>query len=124
MGRLKEIVIDCDVPSRVARFWAAALDGYAVLPYDDEEIARLAALGLTPETDPVVMVKGPGPRLCFHLRQGERPARNRVHLDIAADDRVKEVARLISLGATFVRETADYTVLNDPEGNNFCVTSD
>ncbi|MBB3392681.1 hypothetical protein FHT82_005468 [Rhizobium sp. BK275] len=123
MGRLKEIVVDCDLPSRVARFWAEALDGYAVLPYDDEEIARLAALGLTPETDPVVMVAGPGTRLCFHLRRGERPARNRVHLDIAADDREKEVARLISLGATFVRETADYTVLNDPEGNNFCVTS-
>lgn len=124
MGRLKEIVIDCDVPSRVARFWAEALDGYEVLPYDDDEIARLAALGLTPETDPVVMVKGPGTRLCFHLRKGERPARNRVHLDIAADDREREVARLLSLGATFVREAADYVVLNDPEGNNFCVTSD
>ena len=123
MGRLKEIVIDCDQPSRVARFWAAALDGYEILPYDDQEIARLAALGLTPETDPVVMVEGPGTRLCFHLRCGERPARNRVHLDIAADDRKEEVARLISLGATFVRETADYTVLNDPEGNNFCITS-
>ncbi|MBB3591999.1 hypothetical protein FHX08_002343 [Rhizobium sp. BK529] len=123
MGRLKEIVIDCDQPFRVARFWAAALDGYEILPYDDAEIARLAALGLTPETDPVVMVEGPGTRLCFHLRRGERPARNRVHLDIAADDRKEEVARLISLGATFVRETADYTVLNDPEGNNFCITS-
>ncbi|MBW9053628.1 VOC family protein [Rhizobium mesosinicum] len=123
MGRLKEIVIDCDQPSRVARFWAAALDGYEILPYDDQEIARLAALGLTPETDPVVMMEGPGTRLCFHLRRGERTARNRVHLDIASDDRQKEVARLISLGATFVRETADYTVLNDPEGNNFCVTS-
>ncbi len=124
MGRLKEIVIDCDLPSRVARFWAEALDGYAVMPYDDAEIARLAALGLTPETDPVVIVEGPGTRLCFHLRRGDRPARNRVHLDIAATDREKEVARLISLGATFVRETVDYSVLNDPEGNNFCVTSD
>lgn len=84
MARLKEIVIDCDNPWRVARFWAAALDGYEVMPYDDAELARLAALGLTPETDPTVMVDGPGTRLCFHLRQGERPARNRVHLDIAA----------------------------------------
>jgi hypothetical protein len=123
MGRLKEIVIDCDHPARVARFWAEALDGYALLPYDDDEIARLAALGLTPETDPVVLVEGPGTRLCFHLRRGERPARNRVHLDIAASDREREVARLISLGATFVREAVGYTVLNDPEGNNFCVTS-
>ncbi|WP_064683538.1 VOC family protein [Rhizobium bangladeshense] len=124
MGRLKEIVIDCDIPSRVARFWAAALDGYQVMPYDDAELARLAAIGLTPETDPTVMVDGPETRLCFHLRQGERPARNRVHLDIAASDRRQEVDRLLSLGATFVRETDAYTVLNDPEGNNFCVTSE
>lgn len=122
MGRLKEIVIDCDIPSRVARFWAAALDGYEVMPYDDAELAHLAEMGLTPETDPTVMVDGPGTRLCFHLRQGERPARNRVHLDIAASDRRQEVERLLSLGATFVRETDAYTVLNDPEGNNFCVT--
>jgi len=115
MARLKEIVIDCDNPWRVARFWAAALDGYEVI---------LAALGLTPETDPTVMVDGPGTRLCFHLRQGERTARNRVHLDIAAPDRQKEVERLLSLGATFVRETDAYSVLNDPEGNNFCVTSE
>jgi hypothetical protein len=124
MGRLKEIVIDCDVPSRVARFWAKALDGYEVMRYDDEELARLAARGLTPETDPTVLVEGPGTRLCFHLRQGERPVRNRVHLDIAAPDRAKEVQRLLSLGATFVREADGYTVLNDPEGNNFCVASE
>ncbi|WP_184377030.1 VOC family protein [Rhizobium sp. BK619] len=124
MAKLKEIVVDCDVPSRVARFWAAALDGYEVMPYDDAEWARLAAIGLTPETDPTVMVDGPGPRFCFHLRQGERPVRNRVHLDIAAPDREKEVQRLLSLGATFVRETDSYSVLNDPEGNNFCVTSE
>ncbi|TLX12232.1 VOC family protein [Rhizobium sp. MHM7A] len=124
MGKLKEIVIDCDIPSRVARFWAAALDGYQVMPYDDAELARLAAMGLTPETDPTVIVEGPGTRLCFHLRQGERPARNRVHLDIAATDREKEVERLLLLGARYVRETHAYTVLNDPEGNNFCVTSE
>ncbi|EJC79096.1 hypothetical protein Rleg4DRAFT_0680 [Rhizobium leguminosarum bv. trifolii WSM2297] len=124
MGRLKEIVIDCDVPWRVAHFWAAALDDYEVMPYDEPELARLATMGLTPETDPTVMVDGPGIRLCFHLRQGERPPRNRVHLDIAAQDREKEVERLLSLGATFVRRTDAYTVLNDPEGNNFCVTSE
>lgn len=123
MGRFKDIVIDCDLPSALARFWAAALDGYAVLPYDDAEIARLDALGLTPETDPSVMVAGPGPRLCFHLRPGPRPPRNRVHLDIAADDVEAEVTRLVALGASIVRRAKDYVVLNDPEGNNFCVCS-
>ena len=70
------------------------------------------------------MVEGPGTRLCFHLRQGECPTRNRVHLDISTPDCIKEVQRLLSLGTTFVRETDRYTVLNDPEGNNFCVVSE
>ena len=82
MARLKDIVVDADHPAALARFWAAALDGYAVAPYDDAEIAPLAALGLTPETDTSVMVEGPGPRLCFHLLPGPRSERNRLHLDV------------------------------------------
>ena len=121
MARLKDIVIDADHPARLARFWAAAIDGYDVAPYDDAEVARLTALGLTPETDPVVMVEGPGPRLCFHLRPGERPALNRVHLDLVAADLRAEIERLCGLGATVRRVEAGYTVLADPEGNNFCV---
>jgi Predicted enzyme related to lactoylglutathione lyase len=121
MGRLKDIVIDADHPASLARFWAAALDGYDIVPYDDAEIARLAKLGLTPETDTSVMVAGPGTRICVHLRRGPRPERNRVHLDIAAEDVEAEVSRLIDLGATRVRDGDGYVVLHDPEGNNFCV---
>lgn len=121
MGHLKEIVIDCDHPARLARFWCAVIDGYAILPYDDVEIARLAALGLTLETDTSVMVEGPGPRLCFHLRRGPRPERNRIHLDIAVTDREAEVAHLTALGAARGRDGAGYTVMSDPEGNNFCL---
>jgi hypothetical protein len=84
MARLVEIVVDSDHPAALARFWAAVLDGHAVAPYDDAEIARLAAQGLTPETDPVVMVDGPGPRLCFHLMPGPRLERSRWHLDLTA----------------------------------------
>lgn len=65
MGRLKQIAIDCATPSALARFWAAALDGFEVRPYDDDEVARLAALGYTPETDPGVIVDGPHVELCF-----------------------------------------------------------
>ncbi len=121
MARLKEIVIDSDMPSRLARFWAEAVDGYSVRAYDADEVARLAGLGLTPETDPVVMVDGPGPTLCFQKMDGPRPPRNRVHLDIAATDRGAEVSRLIKHGASIAREADGYTVLRDPEGNNFCV---
>ncbi|MBZ9935149.1 VOC family protein [Mesorhizobium sp. BR1-1-16] len=122
MARLKEIVFDADRPSQLARFWEQVAEGYHVRAYDDAEIARLAALGLTPETDPVVMLDGPGPVLCFHKRPGPRPYRNRVHLDLHAPDRPREVARLLALGATIRRTEADYTVLADPEGNQFCIT--
>lgn len=114
-------MIDSDHPAALARFWAAALDGYQVAPYDDEEIARLATLGLTPETDTSVMVVGPGPRYCFHLMGGPRAERNRMHLDVMAVEPAVEVARLMSLGATHSRVGNGYTVLRDPEGNPFCV---
>ena len=97
------------------------LDGYRVRAYDDAEIARLAALGLSPETDPTVLVDGPGPSLCFQEVQTRLAVRGRIHLDVAASDRAREVARLRALGAAPVREASGYTVLKDPEGNRFCV---
>jgi predicted enzyme related to lactoylglutathione lyase len=50
-----------------------------------------------------------------------------VHVDLRADDRAAEVARLTGLGASVVAEYALpglwWTVLADPEGNEFCVGS-
>ena len=121
MAKLREIVIDSAHPAALARFWAAALDGYAVRPYDDAEVARLAALGLTPETDPGVMVDGPGPTICLQLKAEPKTARNRVHMDLACASRPAEIARLVALGAQ-VRDHHDgFSVLLDPEGNEFCV---
>lgn len=121
MAGLREIVFDCARPARLARFWAAVLDGYAVRVYDEAEIARLAARGLTPETDPVVLVDGPGPILCFQLAARPNSVKGRLHLDVATSDRRSEVARLVGLGASIAREADGYTVMHDPEGNAFCV---
>ena len=107
MGKLREIVIDADHPAALARFWAAAVDGYAVRPYD--------------ETDRYVLIDGPGPIICCQLRTGPRLERNRIHLDLETPDRPAEVARLTALGATFWYEHSNFTVLRDPEGNQFCV---
>lgn len=120
MARLKEIVFDCKRAAPLARFWAALLEDYEVRPYDDEEIARLASLGFTPDTDPVVMVDGPGPTLCFHEIERGR-VQGRIHLDIAVTDRDAERHRVLGLGAALVREADGYTVLADPEGNHFCL---
>lgn len=119
-GLLKEIVFDCRQAALLARFWAEVLEGYAVRAYDDEEIERLAALGLTPETDPVVMVDGPGPTLCFHEIERGR-VQGRIHLDVAVADPATEIARLLGIGATVGREADGYTVMLDPEGNHFCI---
>ena len=124
MARLKEIVFDSVHPAAQARFWAGVLEGYEIRAYDAEEIARLASLGLTPETDPVVMVDGPGPTLCFHRIDPPRYDNNRIHLDIATRDRMGEVARLAALGAKVQRDADGYTVMADPEGNQFCVVDE
>ena len=121
MGAIHEIVFDCEKPSVLARFWAGLIDGYAVRAYDEAEIARLAALGFTPETDPTVMVDGPGPSLCFQNVEGRKHELNRVHLDIQVTDRAGEVERLKQAGATVDRVLPTYTVMQEPEGNQFCL---
>ena len=76
---------------------------------------------VTPETDPAVAVDGPGPTLFFQRSDEPKTMRNRVHLDVATDGRADEVARLKALGAR-VRDAHDtFTVMLDPEGNEFCV---
>jgi hypothetical protein len=120
MARLREIVVDALDPPRLARFWAAALEGYAVRAYDAAEIARLAKQGLTPETDPAVAVDGPGPTLFFQRTEEQGPD-GPLHFDLVGSDRAAEVARLEALGATVRDVHAGYTVMLDPEGNRFCV---
>ena len=115
------ITIDARHPARLARFWAEALPGYAVRPYDQAEIARLADLGLTPETDPSVAVDGTGPTLWFQQVDTVPLARNRLHFDLAFGERGSEVERLRALGAVIHAEHVDHTVMHDPEGNQFCV---
>ncbi|MDY6961114.1 MAG: VOC family protein, partial [Pseudomonadota bacterium] len=73
------------------------------------------------ETDPTVMVDGPGPSLCFQNVEGRRYDNNRVHFDIEVADRNGEVERLREAGAETVRVLPTYTVMRDPEGNQFCL---
>jgi hypothetical protein len=125
MATIGDVVFDAAHPASLARFWAAALDGYAVAPYDDEELERLRAKGINdPEDDPTVLVEPatPGaPRLFFNLVPEPKTVKNRVHLDLRAADVEGEVARLIGLGATELARAENWVVLADPEGNEFDV---
>lgn len=54
-----------------------------------------------------------------------RQGKNRLHLDLYTEDQAGEVERLLGLGAKrFPRQAEpneDFIVLEDPEGNLFCV---
>jgi hypothetical protein len=121
MSGLVGIVLDCRHASELARFWQAAL-GWRIRPYDDAEVARLAALGLTPETDPMVAVDSPDGSLTLHLQEVPEPktAKNRMHIDIRLRDQA-HLDELLRLGATVIAEQDGWWTLADPEGNEFCV---
>jgi Glyoxalase-like domain len=125
MAHLHDIVIDCAHPASVARFWAAALDGYDVAPYDAAELARLRANGIFDiNDDPSVLVEradGGGPRLIFQLVPEPKTVKNRVHLDMLADDLAAEGQRLVDLGARQLADHDGWRVFADIEDNEFCV---
>jgi predicted enzyme related to lactoylglutathione lyase len=69
-----------------------------------------------------------GSRIEFMPVDEPKRVKNRVHLDLAAIDVQAEVDRLIAMGATIAWEEAfaadvgyRNVVLQDPEGNEFCV---
>jgi glyoxalase superfamily protein len=111
MARLRNITMDCENPGQLASFWQAAT-GYSI-EFSNEWIANLAP----PEAGAphILLIKVPEPK----------STKNRTHVDLDADDREAEVARLEQLGATrgetHSMQKLVWTVMQDPEGNEFCV---
>lgn len=111
--RLHHIVVDAhDLPA-LARFWSQAL-GWQVLSERENEVV----IG-PDEKAPVGM--------CFMPVTDVKTVKNRVHMDLTtgSDDRDAEIERLLALGARRVdigqTGTESWTVLADPEGNEFCI---
>lgn len=125
MAALRDVVVDCHHPASLARWWAATLDGFRVAPYDDAELARLRAQGVDdPEDDPSVLVEpvsGAGPRLWFNQVPEPKTGKNRLHLDLTVADLASGVDDLVARGATVLARHDGWTVLADPEGDEFCV---
>jgi hypothetical protein len=110
---LHHVVVDThDLPS-LARFWSRAL-GWPVLSERENEIV------IGPDVNAPI-------GMCFMPVSDVKRVKNRVHLDVttSAGDRGSEIERLISLGARRVdigqTGQESWTVLADPEGNEFCV---
>jgi hypothetical protein len=122
MATVKDLVVDCRHPASLARFWAAVLDDHAVAPYDEAELERLRAKGITdPEDDPTVLLVGT-PSIWFQLVPESKVVKNRMHLDLRGP--VGELDRLLDLGATVIQRLEHWVTLADPEGNEFCLFTD
>lgn len=95
---------------RAVAFWSAALE-YDVKYYAPDDFAILK-----PKC-------GSGVQLSISKVASEKAKRH--HLDLFAKDQHAEVERLLALGATRKEwnypPDSDYVVLQDPDGNPFCV---
>ena len=113
------VVVDCGDPLHQAEFWAQAL-GFTMSRRNPDEYQV---------SDPA----GNGGSLYFMKVPESKTGKNRLHLDLLATGSMEaEVARLTDAGARMVEVRQDpasldnpdtWTVLLDPEGNEFCVTS-
>lgn len=115
MARDWSVVIDCEDPDRLAEFWTAAL-GYLRTDWAYEPYIVLA-----PEEDDDL------PNLILQRVPEPKQGKNRLHIDVYADDIEAEAARLSELGAKrlsgepVVEHGVSWIVMADPEGNELCV---
>jgi predicted enzyme related to lactoylglutathione lyase len=116
--RLVHMVIDAADPSRLARFWAAAL-GWKVAA-DEDGVANVWPHGFRypdPTALPLVLLSVPE----------AKTEKNRIHLDLATESAAHQTAmveRLLGLGAVRAdigQGDVPWEVMADPEGNEFCV---
>jgi hypothetical protein len=114
------VVVDCMDPVRQAGFWSKAL-GYEVRERNADEFLVSDPAGVA---FPLYFMEVPDPTV----------GKNRWHVDLlTAGDMRDEVDRLVALGARLVEVRQDpdtldnpdtWSVLEDPEGNVFCVSSE
>jgi hypothetical protein len=124
------IVIDCHDVAAQGRWWAETLD-YKVV-YEAEDEVAIVPGWVDDEahvaTDAQWRRQPQG--LVFVPVEEGKTVKNRLHIDLAphkTQDRDAEIATLIERGATRVdvgqSDDVTWTVLADPEGNEFCVLS-
>jgi hypothetical protein len=106
----EQTIIDASDPATLGSWWREAL-GWVVVNDDPDEFE------IRPSADRL-------PGLLFLPVPDHKTSKNRLHLDFRPDDRDSEVDRLLALGATRVdigQGEQTWTVLQDPEGNEFCI---
>jgi hypothetical protein len=121
-------VIDCLDVAAQAEWWRETLGWVKAYEADDEVV--LVPAYVTEELIRSTPWEQVGPGLVFVPVAEQKALKNRLHIDLAphtSDDRDAEIARLIERGARPVDvgqgDDVTWTVLADPEGNEFCVLS-
>jgi hypothetical protein len=123
------IVVDCHDVAAQARWWAETLDYETVYEADDEVV--IIPKGIPEDLKvPVEDWNRQAQGLVFVPVPEGKQVKNRLHIDLAphtSQERDAEIAALIARGARRVdvgqSPDATWTVLADPEGNEFCVLS-
>ncbi len=104
-------VIDCNDLATVTRFWS--------------DLTGLEAVGEAPGYRWLGAQADGSPMIAFQQVPEPKQGKNRIHLDLHTDDVLAEVRRACDLGATEgARHAWDdfhWMVLQDPEGNEFCI---
>jgi predicted enzyme related to lactoylglutathione lyase len=104
------IVVDCADIHAQSTFWAEVL-GYRVVSEAEDEVV------IAPD-------ESTKPDLVFGIAPEGKSVKNRLHIDLNPDDQEAEVRRLVGLGARRIdigQGDVPWTVMADPEGNEFCV---
>ena len=114
------VTFDAKEPRTLGRFWSA-VTGYDVVDERDDFVALHA-----PDKRGVRQI-------LFFKVDDPTPGKNRMHVDLASREPDTEVERLLGLGARLVDGRLDnapawragngtrWVVLEDPEGNVFCL---
>ena len=106
---IKTVTFDAADALVLARFWAAVF-GSDVDEESTSDKAYLEAAGWG------------GPNIWFARVPEGKTAKNRMHFDLRAPGpAADEVARLETLGARILERHQHHVVMQDPEGNEFCV---
>jgi predicted enzyme related to lactoylglutathione lyase len=115
VARVGNITFDCEDVLKLAGFWSAVLGR----PLDQGGSEFFASIGGTEG-------ERREPAWYFNKVPEPRRAKNRVHVDLV-DPGPDAVDEMVKLGATVVGEHRipghGWTVMQDPEGNEFCVAA-
>ena len=106
---IQTITVDTTDPVPLAGWWAEQLGGDLADPFDGN----------------FLLLSGGPVQMAFQKVDEPTPGKNRLHVDLKADDLDAEVDRLLAAGAGLVErrgvESFLWVTLTDPDGNEFCV---